>query len=75
MADFLFIIPAGWTRLPEDTLERIAEGPSTLISYIENGSTSTVNELLHSNGIIPETTSVIEAKVFNGDIVVIRTEG
>lgn len=72
-SEFLFIIPAGWTQLPAETISQLPDSISAIQSWIDSGSVSLLDEALHNAGLIADSEQhVVEARLFNGEILVVR---
>ena len=73
MSEFLFIIPSGWTQLPAGTVDQLPDSIGTVQSWIDSGSVSLLDEALHNAGILTDPEQhVVEARLFNGEILVVR---
>ena len=72
MAQFLFILPEGWTDLPPGSMDRIVQGATAIQIWIDIGNMSDLTTALYDADLIPRDKSVIEAQLFNGDMLVLR---
>lgn len=73
MSDFILVIPQGWTRLD---LEATTLIPGVSIPAIENwiasGYLTIMAQELINGGILPADTIILEAQIFNGEMLLVR---
>ena len=72
MSQFLFIIPAGWTQLPQDTMGRIVLGISAVEMWINSHNYADLTTSLREIGTLETNQYLEEARLFNGDMLVVR---
>lgn len=72
MSDFLFIIPEGWTALPVGVIDHIPAGISVVQTWIDTGNVGELTTALHDAEQLSLDQYVIEAKLFNGEMLVVR---
>ena len=67
MSEFLFIIPGGWTQI-----DITASGMSA--ETIQCSSMQTITEMLRLAGLIGEQDIVVESRVFDGEVFIIKLD-
>lgn len=72
MSEFLFIIPSGWTQLPIGIIDLIPSGISAVQGWVDQGNATELTNALRDAGQLPANQYIIEAKLFNGDMLVVR---
>ena len=70
MSDFLFIIPEGWTQLSKEATDFV--GASTVQTFADTGNMYDLTAKLQEGGFLLDKQYLIEAKLFNGEILVAR---
>lgn len=69
MSEFLFIVPAGWTQINTEYVYQL--GPAAVENYVASGLTYLEQELINA-GALPEGSVIAEARLFNGETLVVR---
>lgn len=72
MSDFLFILPQGWTQLPAHAIDAIPSGIGTAEMWVDSSNFADLTLALQEAGQLPANQYIEEAKIFNGDILVVR---
>lgn len=67
MSEFVFIIPAGWTRISQDMIDLI--GATLIDAWVKSGDYYSLGTALRENGG-PE--SINEAVFFNAEILAVK---
>lgn len=75
MGDFLFILPEGWSELPKEAVDNIPAGLTAIETWISTSNFQDLTTALQESGGLPLTQYVEEAKLFNGEMLVVRIIG
>jgi hypothetical protein len=67
MSGFLFVIPQGWTQIPQEIIDQI--GANQILGWVQTSDYSTLGQALREAGG-PE--SISEAVFFNSEILAVR---
>jgi hypothetical protein len=67
MSEFLFIVPAGWTQIPQEIIDLI--GANTIVGWLQASDYISLGTALREAGG-PE--SISEAIFFNSEILAVR---
>lgn len=73
MSEFLFIMPTGWEQIVPVDIDAIEGGLSTVRAHISGGTMNDLTDLFVASGRLVSPTYIIEAKLLNDDILVVRT--
>lgn len=73
MSEFLFILPTGWEQIMPADVDAIEGGMSTVRAHISGGTMTDLTNLFIAIGRLIEPTYIVEAKLLNDDILVVRT--
>lgn len=71
MSDFLFVIPPEWREID---IVSTGMGAETIASIIATSVFVSITEMLRINSIISEDEQVIDARLFNNEVFIIKTE-
>ncbi len=69
MSEFLFIIPAGWTKISTNAIEQIG---SSIGDWLQVNDYNSLSEALIAQNEIAPDMRVWEAKFFNGEVLAVR---
>jgi len=74
MSEFLFIIPDGWTKLDWQYITSNLPGMAgpNVASLLQSGAISDIEASLKDGGAIPMDASLVEAKLFNDEVFIVR---
>ena len=70
MSDFLFIIPEGWTQLSKEATDYVGASSAQILA--DTGNMYDLTAKLQEGGFLVDKQYLIEAKLFNGEILVAR---
>jgi hypothetical protein len=69
MSEFMFIIPQGWTEVSSEILGEIG---SIMGDLVNANNFPQITEILQGYGVVPLDMNVYDARLFNGEVLVIR---
>lgn len=74
MSNFVFVIPLGWTGLDWTNITNNIPDMthSNVTDWVRTNSYFIIEEILKNNNIIPQTSSLIEAVLFNDEVFAVR---
>lgn len=74
MSEFLVIIPSGWTQLDWQFItNNVADmSPGNVLNWTNSTDYSYIEAGLKVNGIIPDNTTVVEAKLIDDTYFMVR---
>lgn len=72
MNDFTFIAPEDWTPTPDGFVDLIPSGISSVQTWIDTQTWYALEEELHNNDLLPLNHHILEARLFNGEILMLR---
>lgn len=74
MAEFLFIVPEGWTQLDWQTITNSLPnmGGPYVTRLLQSGGLMDIEATLKEGGIIPAEASLIDAKLFNDEVFIVK---
>ena len=67
MSEFLFIIPAGWTKISQEMIDQI--GANLILDWVQSSQYGVLGQALREIGG-PE--SITEAVFFNSEVLAVR---
>lgn len=73
MSEFLFILPTGWEQVTPADVDTIEGGMSAIRSHLSSGTLADLSSLFIASGRLVEPAYIVEARLLNDDILVIRT--
>lgn len=72
MADFIFIAPEGWVTFHESAVDAIPQGIGAVHTWIETQNWNDLTAGMQDGGLIGPDVRVVEAQIFNGEVLVVR---
>ena len=69
MSEFVFVIPAGWTKVSDSF---IPETGSIVGDWVNMNDMVSLSDALKARSEIPQDVMLIEARLFNGEVLVVR---
>jgi hypothetical protein len=69
--DFLFVIPEGWSKLAGEALDNL--GVNVVIGILATQDYNGLTERMREFGVITPEQTVIEARLFDSEILAYRT--
>lgn len=74
MGEFLFIIPEGWIQLDWQHITNNLPnmGGPYVTSLLQSGMLMDIEATLKEGGVIPAESSLIDAKLFNDEVFIIK---
>lgn len=70
MSDFVFVIPEGWIQLDWQYITNNVAGMG--YSAVAGGLASDIEAILKSEGIITQESTLLEFKLFNDEVFIIK---